>query len=134
PLPLTPIPVPVFVAAAPGLYNATLRVLNSTTGCFGDFPFSVTVNAKPTIAMNTNPVVCSGTVSATLDYASTTADEYTLNFDVAAEAQGFVDITSFTALVAAPSQIMVAVPAAAVPATYNAVLTIRITATGCTTN
>src|SRR5205085_5701640 len=129
----SPIAIAVPAAAAAATYNATFRVINTTTNCFTDYPITVTINANPTITLGANPAVCSGVTTANLTYSATTANEYTLDFDAIAEGQNFVDVTPFAALAGAPSQIAIIVPAGALPATYNASLTIRITATGCTT-
>ncbi|NJK97567.1 MAG: hypothetical protein HC905_24055, partial [Bacteroidales bacterium] len=67
---------------------------------------------------------CSGSTSVGLTYSATTGspDRYTLDFDAAAVAQGFADITN-AALPASP--ISITVPAAALKATYNATIIVK---------
>ena len=49
------------------VYNATLIVTNTTTGCSStSSAFTVTINAAPTITLGANPTVCSGTTTANL--------------------------------------------------------------------
>ena len=131
-LPATPISIVVPGAAVAGTYNATITVRNSVTGCVGvASPISVTINPTPTIVLGANPSVCSGTTTANLGYGATTGspDQYSIDFNAAAEAQGFVDVVN-AALPATP--ISIVVPGAAIAGTYNATLTIRNSVTGCT--
>ncbi|WP_276372452.1 gliding motility-associated C-terminal domain-containing protein, partial [Chryseolinea sp. H1M3-3] len=130
-LPATPISITVPGAAAAGTYNATITVRNSTTGCVSaSQPISVTVVASPTITLGANPSVCVGSTSANLSYSATAAspDQYSINFNAAAEAQGFVDVVN-AALPATP--IVITVPGAAVAGTYNATLSVFNSVTGC---
>ncbi len=91
---------------------------------------TITVNQLPTITLGANPAVCSGVTSANLTYSATTNSptQYSIDYDAAANAAGFTDITN-AALPATP--IVLTVPAAAAPATYNATLTVRNSSTGC---
>jgi predicted CxxxxCH...CXXCH cytochrome family protein len=75
--------------------------------------------------------VVEGATSADLPYTSTTdnPDQYSINYDATAEGQGFVDV-SLAALPESP--IVLAVPAAAIPATYNGTLTVTNSGTGLT--
>jgi gliding motility-associated-like protein len=130
-LPATPITITIPGAAIVGTYNATLTVRNSTTGCISTASaISVTINANPTITLGANPSVCSGTTSASLSYSATTGspNQYSINFDATAEAQGFVDVTN-SALPATP--IIITIPGAAVAGTYNATLSVRNGTSGC---
>ena len=131
-LPATPIVITVPGAGAAGTYNATLTVRNSATGCVsGSQPISVTILASPTITLGPNPSVCTGSSVANLTYSATTAtpNQYSINFNAAAEAQGFVDVVN-AALPASP--IVVTVPAAVAAGTYSATLSVRNSGTGCT--
>ncbi|MBW8332176.1 MAG: hypothetical protein K0M40_09165, partial [Prolixibacteraceae bacterium] len=90
----------------------------------------ITVNALPTITLGANPAVCRGTTSASLPYSGATGppNQYSIDYNAAAEAQGFTDVNN--AGLSAGS-ITLTIPAAAAPATYNAILTVRRSATGC---
>ncbi|MBK6378925.1 MAG: hypothetical protein IPF72_03970 [Chitinophagaceae bacterium] len=87
---------------------------------------------EPTITLGANPVVCVGTTTANLTYSAVTntPDQYSIDFDAAAEAQGFVDVVN-AALPASPIVITIT---GAVPGTYNALLRIRNSTTGCLSN
>src|SRR5690606_23014026 len=76
------------------------------------------------------PSVCVGTTSANLGYSATTGtpNQYSIDFNAAAQAQGFVDVVN-AALPATP--IVITVPGAAAPGTYTGTLTVRNNATGC---
>jgi hypothetical protein len=89
----------------------------------------LTVNSLPTITLGASPIVCFGTTSASLAYSATTESptQYSINFDAAAEAQGFVDVT-LASLPATP--ITITVPGAAAAGTYNGTLTVK-NANGC---
>ena len=130
-LPASPLVITVPAAAAPGTYSATLTVINSVTGCSSmSQNISVTVVANPTITLGANPSVCIGATTANLAYSATTGspNQYSIDFDAAAQTQGFVDVTN-VALPASP--IAITIPGAAVAGTYNATLTVRNTVTGC---
>ncbi|NQU33820.1 MAG: hypothetical protein HQ521_11335 [Bacteroidetes bacterium] len=92
---------------------------------------TVTVNPLPTITFSTTEAeVCFGDVLASFAYSAITGspDQYSVDFDVAAEGEGFVDVTN----VALPVGVIdIAVPTAGTPATYNALLTVRNSTTGC---
>ncbi|MBL7775517.1 MAG: hypothetical protein JNK89_05910, partial [Saprospiraceae bacterium] len=53
----------------------------------------------PTISLGASPTVCQGATSASLPYSGTTGspNQYTIDYNAAAEAQGFVDV-AYTAL------------------------------------
>jgi gliding motility-associated-like protein len=128
----TPIGITVPGAAGVGTYNATLTVTNTVTGCVSTSqPITVTIAPNPTITLGANPSVCAGSTSASLPYTATTAtpDQYSIDFNAAANAAGFADVVN-AALPATP--ISIAVPAAAAAGVYNATLTVRNSAAGCT--
>jgi predicted CxxxxCH...CXXCH cytochrome family protein len=83
----------------------------------------------PTITLGSNPEVCQGTTSASLTYSATTdsPDQYSINYDVTAESEGFVDIVN-NALPSSP--ISLVVPIAAAGGTYNGVLTVKNSGSG----
>lgn len=68
-------------------------------------------------------LVCTGQTSYKLPYTSTNAVTYAINFDPAAEAEGFVDVLP-TALPVGPDSITWTIPAGAAIGDYNAVLAI----------
>ena len=87
---------------------------------------------EPAITPGANPAVCVGATSANLTYsgALNSPDQYSIDFNGAAEAQGFVDVVN-AALPASP--IIIAITGA-VPGTYNAVLRVRNSTSGCISN
>jgi len=80
--------------------------------------------ATPTITLGSNPSVCEGITEAELPYSGTTnnPDQYTVDWNAAAEAEGFTDV-AYTALPASP--IVLTVPAGAPTGTYNGTLKVR---------
>jgi len=91
---------------------------------------TVSVFEKPSVTMGSNPFVCEGALSASLSYSSLVggANQYKINWNPAAEAQGFVDVPP-TSLPASP--IVLTVPGGANPALYMADLTLINTTTTC---
>ncbi|UKJ07564.1 beta strand repeat-containing protein [Solitalea lacus] len=91
---------------------------------------TITVNPTPTVTLGTNPSICLGVTSANLTYSATTglSDQYSIDFDAAANAAGFADINNQTLPV---SSISIAVAATAAAGTYNGQLTVRNSVTGC---
>ncbi|PLX12484.1 MAG: hypothetical protein C0597_13220, partial [Marinilabiliales bacterium] len=84
---------------------------------------------SPTITLGANPEVYQGTTTATLTYSATTnsPDQYSINYDAAAESEGFVDITNATL---SSSPIDLVVPVAAAVGTYNGNLSVRNSGSG----
>ena len=112
--------------------TTTTYIVTATStagGCASKDTVVVTVNPLPTITF-TNPSVCRGTTTTNLAYSATTGspNQYSIDYDATAEAQGFVDVTNVT-LPASP--IVLTVPAGAAASTYNATITVRNTTTGC---
>ncbi|WP_299716835.1 hypothetical protein, partial [uncultured Tenacibaculum sp.] len=68
-------------------------------GCSGTDAFTVTINANPVATVN-DPSVCVGDTSATLTVTATTGTptQYTIDYNAAAEAAGFSDVTTNTSL------------------------------------
>ena len=91
-----------------------------------------TMYANPTlpaavgITLDGNPEACQGAVEAYLFYSALDGapvpDEYSIDFDAAAEAEGFVDVP-YSALLFSP--ITLVVPGGAAPAVYNATIRVR---------
>ena len=94
-------------------------------------PIVLTNSSSPSISLGLNPNVCLGTTTASLTYSGTTnsPDEYDIDFDATAEGQGFIDVVNGTL---PSSPISITVPAAPTSGTYNAVLTVTNTGSGCT--
>ncbi len=116
-----------------GLDARTYTNINvELSGCTSNNITSAVLNdpATPTITLGSNPEVCAGDTNASLTYSATTGspNQYSIDFDATAEGQGFVDIAN-AALGSSP--ISIAVPAGAVPAAYNATLTVTTTGTSC---
>jgi len=88
------------------------------------------VDYIPTITLGASPSICLGTTSANLPYSATvnSPNQYSINYDATAEAQGFVDV-ALTALPSTP--ITLTLPGGAVAGTYNATITVKNTTTGC---
>ncbi len=80
---------------------------------------------KPAIFLGPYPRVCRGSTSANLTYTATSGspDQYKIIYDAAALAQGFVSISSWTALPASP--VVLTVPGGAAAGTYNATIQVR---------
>jgi predicted CxxxxCH...CXXCH cytochrome family protein len=96
-----------------------------------EMTITVTVAGNPTITLGAFPTVCQGTTTANLPYSATTdsPDQYSIDYDAAAEAQGFVDVT-LAALPASP--IVLVVPGGAAAGVYSGDLTVKNSGTGLT--
>lgn len=104
-----------------------------TNGITASTTFKVKVVPAPTITLGASPAVCSGITTAVLPYTAVANNPttYTIDYDPAAQTEGFVDITTPANLTfPTPSNIILNIPAAATPAIYNATLTV-ISPTGC---
>ncbi|WMW78337.1 T9SS type A sorting domain-containing protein [Flavobacterium sp. 20NA77.7] len=106
--------------------------LTSTLGtCPVSNTVTVTPNLLPTITLGTAAPVCLGGLSSSLSFTATTdaPNQYTIDFDAAANTAGFADITTFTAFTTSP--IALTVPASAVAGTYNGTILVKNSTTGC---
>ena len=129
-LPISPISLVVPGGAAASTYNATITV-RTVGGCVSSATaFTVTVVANPTITLGANPSVCRGVTSANLTYSATTnsPDQYSIDFNAAANAAGFADIVNAILTV---SPIVITVPGAAAAAVYSGSLSVRNNVAGC---
>ncbi len=92
---------------------------------------TVAVTEIPSATIGANPSVCSGIISANLPYTAPVGspNQYSINWNPAAEAEGFVDVT---AMPLPSSPIVLTVPGGAIPAMYNGELTVINSTTGCT--
>lgn len=113
---------------AVGTYTVVASLENST--CTSTMNGSVVIAPVPTIVLGTNPVVCPGSTTASLTYSGPTGNpnQYMIDWDAAAEAQGFADLP-WTALPASP--ILLILPGTAPPSTYYAILNVRNSSSGC---
>src|SRR5690606_304215 len=113
----------------PDLYLVAVSDADNDQPNFSTF---VTINTipSPTITLGANPGVCLGELTASLTYSATTGtpDQYSINFDAAAEAQGFTDVVN-AALPASP--ISIVIPGGAVAGVYDATISVQNTTTGC---
>lgn len=91
---------------------------------------TVAVTEKPSATIGSNPSACAGITSANLSYSNPqgSPNQYKINWNAAAEAQGFVDVPA-TALPVSP--IVLTIPGGAIPAVYNADLTLINSNTTC---
>ncbi|SNR15013.1 Ig-like domain-containing protein [Tenacibaculum jejuense] len=112
--------------ASANTYNGVITYIDSN-GCSGTDAFTVTINANPVATVN-DPEVCMGTTSSSLTVIATTGTpiNYTIDYDAAAEAAGFVDVSSATSL----SGATYVIPGGASANTYNGVIT-YIDSNGC---
>jgi surface protein len=123
----------IITGLAPATYNFTVTEISS--GCISLATANVLINAIPTvpgITLGTFPSVRQGNTSVALPYSGTlgSPNEFTIDFDGAAESQGFADVAYTTNNLTA-SPIALSLPRTANAATYNATITVRNTATGC---
>ncbi len=86
----------------------------------------------PSITFSSTSVsVQKGNTSVNLPFTaksgSPSADTYTIDFSVAAKAQGFLNVSTPVAVPAAPGNISIAVPAGAAPGNYPGTLTVKET-------
>ncbi|MFD2568564.1 beta strand repeat-containing protein, partial [Pseudotenacibaculum haliotis] len=131
-LPASPIVLDVPAGLAAGSYSATFTLREGTNSCEKSYPITITITdgTTPTITLTDTALeACPGDGNVNLAYSGTTnsPDQYSINFDTAAEAVGFRDVTNETL---PSSPISVVVSSIATAGTYNAVLTVRNSGTG----
>jgi len=124
----TPIPVSPTATTT----YAMVGDVTDAAGCAvaGSGTAQVTVSPIPTITINPIAPVCVGATTASLVYTATTGapDQYIIDFNGAAQAQGFVDVVN-APLTASP--VSITVSATAVAGTYNGNLFVRNSTSGC---
>ncbi len=111
---------------------ATTYTASSTNGsCVSSAPITTVINPLPTITVGTSTAVCAGGTSSSLSFSATSGspNQYTIDFNAAANTAGFVDVTSFTAFTTSP--IALVIPAGAAAGTYNGTITVKNSNTGC---
>ncbi len=99
---------------------------NGGSGANGGVIITYTLPNNPTITLGANPSVPQGSTSANLPYSATSGcpDQYSIDWDAAANTAGFIDFTDYASL-PDPSPIVLTVPAGAAAATYNGTLTVK---------
>jgi hypothetical protein len=118
----------------PNLSTTTFYRAMVTSGVCSATPStaaSVIINPLPTITLSSNNAeVCFGDVLTSFAYSSTTGNpsQYSINFNAIAEGQGFTNVTN-AAL--AGGIIEITVPVTGAADTYEAVLTVNNSVTGC---
>ena len=103
----------------------------SPQGCWGtQGSATVTIIPNPSITLGANPAVCKGDTFANLTYSTTSGspNQYSVIYDATAIGQGFANVTNAN-LPASP--IVLIVPSAAIPGTYNFSISVRNSTTGC---
>lgn len=113
---------PVYVKAFK-LANPSCNVTASTAINFD------TPSPTPTVTFsNTSLTVAKGTTSVNLPFTAKSvtpsADTYTISYTIAAKAQGFADVTTSTAIPAAPGNVALVVPASPAVGSYSGTLTV----------
>ena len=103
----------------------TIIATHATLGCQSIMNGTLTFTQSPDVALGTIPSVCRGTTSTTLSYSVTEGNptRYMIDWDNAANGQGFTDVPITTTLPASP--ISITVPAGAAPGTYNGTIKVR---------
>ncbi|MCX6192017.1 MAG: hypothetical protein NT109_07015, partial [Flavobacteriia bacterium] len=126
----SPVPLAIPAAATPATYLANLTILNTSTSCQTIYPISIVVNAIPAATFGGNPSVVVGTASTSIGLSALVGspNQYSINFDNAANSAGFVDLNN-QAVVGA--SIPISIPGAAVAGTYNATIVLTNSTTGC---
>ncbi|TRO67540.1 MopE-related protein, partial [Christiangramia sabulilitoris] len=114
----------------PGNYSQFY--ITDASGCDSNVlsgPISLANAGIPTITLGSNPSVRTGTGNTEFTYSGTSnsPDTYSIDFDAAAETEGFDDVSNSLS----SSPISVSVPATAGAGVYNATFTVRNSTTGC---
>ncbi|MEI8203994.1 MAG: hypothetical protein WCH34_13320 [Bacteroidota bacterium] len=119
---------PLTTAAGTLYYYCIVSNTNCTTK--SNVSGAIIVNSPPTITLGTSPVACFGNTTFNLLYTTTTGspDQYSIDYDVNAEAAGFTDIP-LTSLTASP--ISLNLPVGLALGTYNATISLRNNALNC---
>ncbi|MBV9986777.1 MAG: gliding motility-associated C-terminal domain-containing protein [Chitinophagaceae bacterium] len=100
----------------------------------------LTVGIKPvfTPVVPPLPVICQGASSFSVNYTTTqTPDQYNIIWGAAASAAGMVDVNPLLTannLASPAGSLAVSVPANIATGTYNGILTLRVSATGCSSD
>ena len=108
-------------------YTATAT---NSGGCTNSSMVTITVNPAPSITPGSNPVECLGASTTNFTYsgASGSPDQYSIDFSLSAENQGFVDVVNAPLPV---SPIVITIPGAAPVGVYTATLSVKNSVTGC---
>jgi hypothetical protein len=123
-LPASPISITAPTTAYAGAYTGTLSVKNSSTGCIGVAPITVTLVGNPDIsAMGITPVVYQGADSIYVSYNATgfSPTTYSIAYNAAAHTAGFNDATNVTL---SNNRIKLLLPGGSVTGTYSGTITV----------
>lgn len=120
-------------AATPGTTYYYCEIYSNGAGCGTAVTntVTVTVHTQATITLTQSETdVCYGDAAGSLSFSSPTGspNQYSIDFDGVAEAEGFSDVSNG---VLTGGSIDIAVPADGTPDSYNAMLTVINSATGC---
>jgi len=117
--------------ATSGTYQAVLKVRDIDNQCISDAnDITLTVAVPSVNLVSSNREVCPEAPYAGFEYSApiNNPDQYSIDFDGTAEAEGFADVTGATL---SGSPIEVSLPADPAPGVYNATLTVENTSMGC---
>ena len=111
--------------------SQTYTISSTTNVCSVSQTITVSPIALPTITLSSATSVCVGGTSSSLGYTATTGspNQYTIDYNSAANTAGFQDISTFTAFSSSP--ISLVVPAGASSGTYSGTITVKNSSTGC---
>jgi hypothetical protein len=130
-LPPSPINITVPAGTVPGTYGGTFTVKNSNGGTSAGVPFTLPVNATPTITTDGEFLVICANGSSQVSYLFYTASSgnptiYSIDWDNTANAAFLADIpdTSWPFFNPNGGKIGIEIPANVLPGTYNGLFTI----------
>jgi hypothetical protein len=128
-LPASPITVSLPTSVPAGSYVGAFSVSNANGCSSAATNVTFVINPTPAISLGANPTVCRGTVSSLISYTATNANQYSIDFNAAANTAGFADVTNATL---SGGNISIVIPAAVAPGVYSATVTPRNSTSGCT--
>lgn len=119
-----------YTATTSGTYY--IRAKSNSGACWSatSGSIAVLVNQLPGITLGSDATICFGTTTAGVSYSSTTLspDKYSIDYDGTAEAAGFIDVINATLPI---SPIPLIVSPGAVAGSYNYIISVKNTSTGC---
>ncbi len=112
-----------------GTVQTSSNIPVSNTGHPGYYTLGSVSLVKPTITPGISAPVCRCVTTGSLPYISVSGgpDQYTINFNTAANIEGFIDVTAWTSLPA--GAVPITIPASADPGVYNGTIRVRALAT-----
>ncbi len=114
--------------------STTYTVTSSNGACSSSNTITTSINALPTITLSSATSVCVGGTSSSLGYTATTGspNQYTIDYNSAANTAGFQDVSTFTAFSSSP--ISLVVPPGASSGIYNGTITVKNSSNGCSSS